>query len=365
MRHLLALVSFRIYPAKMGGQKGVALFYQYLEKHFDITIAASKDNAGENIIACLYPNKKSFLNFLPLQKLEKLVITKKIDLTIAEHSYTGWIALLLRRWTRKPFIIHSHNIEALRFKQMNRWWWNYYLRYERWIHQKADHNFFISKEDLQFALENFDLPPGKCSVVTYGVNQKGIKESVTKESLGFKSNEFVFLFNGTLDYIPNENAIDALLYHIDPILSERLSGYKIVITGNRARHQLIQKINKSQNFTYKGFVDHIENYYQAADLFLNPVSNDSGVKTKVIEAIAHNCTVISFKGGASGIEKALTGEKLITVANDDYKDFVQQIIIAINKKPSSTPQAFFDNYYWANIAAKAAKTIEEVIQQHA
>jgi hypothetical protein len=60
---------------------------------------------------------------------------------MAEHSYAGWIALLLKRSNHVPFIIHSHNLEAIRFRHMQRWWWKGYYHYERWIHQKADCNF--------------------------------------------------------------------------------------------------------------------------------------------------------------------------------------------------------------------------------
>ncbi|MER3463635.1 MAG: hypothetical protein C4329_03630 [Chitinophagaceae bacterium] len=365
MHHILALVTFNIYPAEMGGQKGVALFYNFLKRHFDVTIASSKQKIEDNAIECLYPNKKSFLNLFKVAQLKSLIKQNKIDLIIAEHSYTGWTALLLRTLTGRPFIIHSHNIEALRFKQMNRWWWKGYLAYEKWIHQQANHNFFISEEDRQYALTNFGLQARKCTVVTYGINQiRPQTKNITKQDLGLAENDFVFLFNGTLDYTPNVEAVNVLLTRIDSILKKHLSQFKIVITGRRATAAFINKIKQNTNFIYKGFVANIEDYYTIADLFLNPITNDSGVKTKVIEALSHNCTVISFEGGACGIDKKVTGEKLITVSNNDHHAFAKAIINQMQKEKQQTPQAFFDNYYWANIAAKASQKIEEVLHQH-
>jgi glycosyltransferase involved in cell wall biosynthesis len=315
MHNVLALVSFKVYPAEMGGQKGVALFYSFLEQHFRITIAATKNNERNDIEKCLYPNRLIFLNFFRLGRLKKIIADKKIDLLIAEHSYTGWLAWLLSKRTGKPFLIHSHNIEALRFRQMKRWWWKWYEKYERSIHRKAHHSFFISREDRDYALAHFGLDPDRCSVITYGVEFNTIPKHTqnTRQQLNLEEDTLLFLFNGTLDYQPNADAVILLLEKIDPLLRRQLNKYKIIITGRNASADLIQKVAQNDNFIYKGFVENIENYYGAATLFLNPITNNSGIKTKLVEAIAHNCTVVSFEGGAAGIEKEASGEKLLTV----------------------------------------------------
>ena len=56
--------------------------------------------------------------------------------------------------------------------------------YEGWIHRKADHNFFISKEDEEFAREKFGVRPGKSTVITYGVlpfDQPSNKKEIRKK----------------------------------------------------------------------------------------------------------------------------------------------------------------------------------------
>jgi glycosyltransferase involved in cell wall biosynthesis len=365
MHNVLALVSFKIYPAEMGGQKGVAFFYRFLEQHFKITIAATKNNVRNDIEKCLYPNRLIFLNFFRIRRLKKIITDKKIDLIIAEHSYTGWLARLLSKRTGKPFIIHSHNIEALRFRQMQRWWWKWYWKYERIIHRKADHSFFISKEDRDYALDNFGLDPDRCSVITYGVEFDTIPEDTQniRQQSGLEEDMPLFFFNGTLDYQPNMDAVILLLEKIDPLLRKQLNKYKILIAGRNASSGLIQKIEQNDNFIYKGFVEKIETYYGAATLFLNPITNNSGIKTKLVEAIAHNCTVVSFEGGAAGIEKEVCGEKLLTVPDHDHEKFATLIKINSGKEQPFTPAAFYETYYWANIATKAAVVIDKAIQK--
>ena len=145
MPNVLGLVSFRIYPTLMGGQKGVALFYEYLQRHVSVLLAGSMDNVPTERVQMqrmLFPNKRIYRNLFKQASLRQLVISEKIDVIIAEHSYTGWLAYWLHQKTGRPFIIHSHNIESRRFQKMKKWWWRGYRSYEGWIHRKAQHSFF-------------------------------------------------------------------------------------------------------------------------------------------------------------------------------------------------------------------------------
>lgn len=366
MPGVLGLVSFRIFPTHMGGQKGVALFYKYLQQHLNVVLAVSTDNQPTSIVKTeriLYPNKRIYRNFFKTDRLKQLIQSNSPDVIITEHSYTGWLGWMLHRGTGKPFIIHSHNIESRRFKEMKKWWWKLYHWYEGWIHRKAQHNFFISEDDLQFAAKEFRLPPSKCFVITYGIEKKDLRQDKIslRKQIGLSESKTILLFNGTLDYEPNYDAVVAIVDKIEPLLRERITNYEIVITGNRARNKLIQKMLTNPNVNYVGYVDDVDLYYQAADLFINPVSNDTGVKTKLIEAIANNCTAVSTEQGASGIKKDLCGDKLITVAQQDWNNFVDRIVECVKSKQTFTPQEFYDFYSWENITKKASEKILELL----
>ena len=352
----------------MGGQKGVALFYQYLNQHQNIVLAVSNNNQESKNVKVekiLYSNKKIYLNFFRLRQLKELIKKNSIDIIVAEHSYTGWLAWQLKKRTGKPFIIHSHNIESKRFRQMHKWWWRLYHHYEGWIHRKADHNFFISNEDLEFAVKTFGLHHFKCSVITYGIEKNLVQKdkSALKKELGINGHKTILLFNGTLDYTPNYDAVVALIETIEPLLRKRLTNFQIIITGNRAKKNLIEKMQSNKNILYAGYVDDADLYYRAADLFINPVANNTGVKTKLIEALANNCTVVSTDSGASGIRKDLCGQKLITVEDNNWNLFVDKTIHCLTSVQSAnfTPEKFFDFYNWHAIVRNASETIERIV----
>src|SRR6476620_2377872 len=115
---VMGLVSFRVFPTHMGGQKGVADFYRHLQQQLAVVLAVSTDNTESRevrIEKLLYPNRNIYLNIFRINKLKRLAAKESAELLIAEHSYAGWMAWLLASRLKKPFIVHSHNIESKRF----------------------------------------------------------------------------------------------------------------------------------------------------------------------------------------------------------------------------------------------------------
>jgi glycosyltransferase involved in cell wall biosynthesis len=366
MAKLMVIVSYKVFPAQMGGQKGIVKFFLYLKKYHSIQMVASFENevsvAYFPVEKMLYSHRKMALNIRQLFVLRKKIKKDNIDCVVAEHSYTGWMAYLLKKLTGKPFVIHSHNIEASRFRQIGKQGWKLYRHYEKWIHRKADFNFFITEEDQQVALQQFGLPKSKCAVIPYGIDEfKKVKnaENKVKALYGIEST-YLFYFNGTLDYLPNTRAVENLIDSVCPLLDRKNLCYTLVISGNRLSPMLQNKIENVQNIRYLGFVDDVEMLYQASDLFLNPVINDSGVKTKVIEALANHCTVVSTESGATGIPCRLCGDKLKTAEDNDWKGFVNKMVECLNKPFKETPATFFYHFSWNNIAQKAAEKIEAI-----
>ena len=141
-------------------------------------------------------------------------------------------------------MIRSHNIEAHRFRDMQRLFWQTYHSYEKYVHRKADHSFFITEEDLNYAITNWQLKPEKCTVITYGVKpEAGIDTSKPVlrrrilEYFKIPTNSLLFLFNGTLNYTPNTDALHIIVYELLPRLREKKISFTIFICGSDLSEQ--------------------------------------------------------------------------------------------------------------------------------
>lgn len=351
----------------MGGQKGIVFFYDHLRQYHDLVMAISGDNetthSDYRVEDCLYNNQRIGLNIFRINRLRRLIQTESVDAIIAEHSYTGWIAWILKKWTGKPFFIHSHNIEASRFRQMGKRSWKAFHHYEKWIHQKADFSFFKTEEEKTFALRNFALTEKACAVIPYGV------PTITKNPDAAQqvrqqfdiSTEFLFYFNGTLDYTPNLQAVEVILEIIDPLLQDAGIDYTILISGRNLSPHQEQKITDRQRIRYLQYVEDVNALYQASTLFLNPVINDSGVKTKLVEALANGCKVISTHSGATGIPSTVCDQNLIITKDGDWPAFVNAILSNLEPKAAEISPAFIHYFSWPYIAKKAAGYIQDVV----
>jgi hypothetical protein len=368
---VLGLVSFKVYPAHMGGQKGVTLFYDHLARHLDVSLAVSRDNRGladaaYPVHSLLYPNRQMAKNGVLLKQLESIIRSEKINCLIAEHSYTGWLAYLLGKRTGLPFIVHSHNREAQRFKLMQRSWWKAYDRYEAWVHRKAAFSFFISEEDRSHAISSYGLLPELTDVIPYGIiPPKGYGEARRQlyEQFGL-TGEVLFHFNGTMDYEPNMEAVGFLLNEVSPRLWKAGVSHSLLLTGKRLPPSLQEAVKRTPGALYLDFVPDINLVYQASDVFLNAVTNNSGVKTKLIEALANHCPVASTHSGAAGVPSHLYKEKLISTPDGDWDAFTDAAIRLARAPRYPTPPLFFEYFTWTNIAANAASHIKAVVTQH-
>lgn len=368
---ILGIVSYKVFPARMGGQKSIADFYQHLSSHTKVVLAVSKENGDTSgysyaVLPFLFNHWQGILNIFCIRRLRKIIRDQQIDVICIEHSYFGWIGALLRKLTGKPFIIRSQNIEALRFRDMRRAWWSVYEGYEKKIHRKADLSFFITEEDRQWAISKWQLQESKCTVITYGASpaelpaaeqRKDIRQQLLSQ-YSIPGNTRIFLFNGTLDYLPNTDALRIILNEIIPLL--RAAGYpfRIFICGKGLDEQWVQVLKAYPELIYTGFVENIGFYYSGIDCFINPVTLGGGIRTKLVEALSHNQSAISTHSGAHGIDTGLTGEKLVIVPDYDWQAFAAAMMYPDLSVYTAVPGTFRQVFNWDGIVRKALLSLQ-------
>lgn len=372
MLNVLCILPYHFLPAKMGGQKCAYLDFQFLAKHVNLTCVTTKNNATSHtnfeVLNILSNSQTRYINIFYFFTLRNIIRQKKITHLIIEHPYYGWLALLLKWFCGVKFIIRSQNIEALRFKSVNKWWWKILWHYEKIVHQNANLSLFITDIDMDYALVNYPLHKAKCLLMTYGfeltnsptIEDKNKSKVEVKNKYQIAANENVIVFNGTLSYKPNMDALDAILNHINPLLMQNDSfKYKIIICGKNLPNSYNNLADyTSKNIIYAGFVDDINDFYKAADIFINPVMDGGGIKTKIVEALGFNVSLVTTQSGAIGIPPAITGSKMKLINNNDWASFAQAIIEIDTQ--INIPATYFQHFYYGNIAQKTFDAIQKI-----
>ncbi len=372
MLKVLSIASYRFLPPDMGGQKGIAYFNRFFSKHISFTCISVPENAANNteayeIVPLLGSGWFRYINPILFFRVRAFIRKNHITHVLLEHPYYGWLGYLLKKLAGIQLVVHSHNIEALRFRDIGKWWWKILWRYERGTFRAADTIFFISEEDRQYAIHSYGIPAGKSIVVTYGITtdhtpapeEKRKAKDTVAAIHGFDNSNLLLLYSAAFNYAPNLKALDDILQRINPALQQVSLQYKIIVSGSGlpAGYDNLRQY-QNNNIIFAGFVDDINLYFTAADIFLNPVSEGGGIKTKLVEALAANTNSVSYKSGAYGVPLSVTGNKLQVVADNDAGAFTGAVIRSVQYLGEDIPPAFPDHFYWDHIARRAAEKLQ-------
>jgi polysaccharide biosynthesis protein PslH len=370
MKKIAAIVPYTFLPAQSGGQKLISGFYNELGKHTSLHVFGTPENdtslkGNYNLEAVLSSSQFRYADVFSFFRIKKHLKQHSIEYLLIEHPYMGWLGWLLKKTTGVQLIIHTHNIEFKRFRSIGKWWWPLLKMYEKWVLKKADLVFCITDEDRNGFIKELSVAKEKCAVVPYGIPQQTapadkaeVKASVCKE-LNIPAETKLLFFNGVLNYTPNHEALNNILEQINPVLLNSSLQYKILIAGKNLPSSYDSLSEwQQQNIIYLGFVDDIDRYTKAADMMLNPVQSGGGVKTKMIEALGMNTTVISAETGAAGVSNDVCGEKLIVVNDNDWAAFTNAILKSVDSN-AMIPDAFYRKFSWGGIVGRVISLISK------
>jgi polysaccharide biosynthesis protein PslH len=366
MNNFLSIVWYKVLPPEYGGQKGIAYFNDSLGQKVSLSCFCSRNNQPDKVLSYKLRNELpvsrfQFWNPFVRNKILSFIRQQSFTHIIIEHPYHGWLG----KYKQKPgfrFIVHAHNIEHLRMKARAKLWWRLIKRTEQKAFALADHILFKTDADKIQAIRLFNIAPGKCFIVPYGIQEsrQPAVNTTIKEQLRKKYNlapdEKMLLFAATLDYEPNARALATIISIIIPLLQKKGFCFRVVICGSLPPKKIME-LNALPCITAAGFVSSLDNLMQAADVFINPVVSGSGIQTKNIEAVASGCNVVATHFAATGLPVYLLNEKVFVSPDNDWDLFTNNIITASALK-QNTPQLFYEEYNWENIIARLLTAIE-------
>ncbi len=369
---VLGIISYKVFPAQMGGQKYIVNYYTELAKNAKVVLAVSKDNQVERYtpyktLPFLYNHWLAFLNLIYVYRLCRIIKKERINVIMIDHSYFGWLGILLKWLTSKKLAIKSANIETLRFKDMRRIGWQLYDLYEGWVHRHADLNFFITEEEKQRAITRWNLMPQTCKTIFYGTKtthpaigeERKNYRRILLEKNNLSPDTKLFLFNGTLDYLPNADALYVILKELMYRLETSSAPFRIFICGNRISEEWAKALNDNPNIIFHGFEQNINKYYYGTDCFICPVTLGTGIKTKIVEALAHGQRVIACKKSGEGFNVAELGKQLTLIEDYNWKAFADAMLQLNMQEESTTPESFYRQFNWPSIVQESILSLQK------
>lgn len=132
-----------------------------------------------------------------------------------------------------------------------------------------------------------------------------------------------FLFLGNLSYPANAYGLSRLLSEAIPQLFATLPGARFDIVGGGASPALrAQAASLGERVRLHGFVDDLDGVLAQATALVAPVVYGTGVKIKVIDALARGLPIVTTPTGVEGIEVADGREGFV---REELADFVEPL----------------------------------------
>ena len=162
--------------------------------------------------------------------------------------------------------------------------------------------------------------------------------------------------------------IDAMLYFckdILPLIKEEIPDVKLYIVGYSPRDE-IRKLLENENIIITGSVPDVLPYIKKTEVYIAPLRIGTGIKTKIIEALACAKPIVTTSIGIQGLQ--VENGKNIIVA-DGPKDFAQKTIRLLKdsnmrKELSKNARELFEkNYKLSSVKNKIQKVYSDVISE--
>lgn len=225
-------------------------------------------------------------------------------------------------------VLFQHNVEAMIWKrhyevQTNAAKKRYLFRqwrkmfdFEAKACPKFDCVVAVSREDREMMQEQYGVK--NVYDVPTGVDTEFFRPSGEVER---KPHNLVF--TGSMDWLPNEDAIRYFTEEIMPRIKQTIPGVTLTVVGRDPYPALLELSKRDPSVIVTGRVDDVRPYMEAASVYIVPLRIGGGTRLKIYEGMAMEKTIVSTSIGAEGLP-VTNGEEIVLA--DTPESFADAVI---------------------------------------
>jgi len=264
------------------------------------------------------------------EKLIELLKNNRFDIVQLEGLYLAPYLNVIRENSKAKVVLRAHNIEYEILERYAEWeksllkklWLKIQARrlkkYELGVLNSFDGIVAITDRDAKIFKES------GCRIPIH-VAPAGIEIENYNPSEGKESDSLFFI--GALDWFPNQQGIEWFLKNVWPRVYEKFPNLKFYIAGrNPHLWKFSKKISKFPNVELIGEVEDAREFMGSKGVMIVPVFSGSGIRVKIIEAMAMGKIVVTTSVGIEGIDYGCVNSVLIA---DTVDEFIEKTVFAL------------------------------------
>jgi polysaccharide biosynthesis protein PslH len=249
--------------------------------------------------------------------------TKKWDVLHVEGGFVGGI---VPAGVSIAKILSIHDAEVLRAQEMLnceltvRQRIDYMVRklteprYERLVYPRFERCVLFADRDCEFNRRL--IPNAKFTVIPNGIDLDFYSpQPVQKEP-------HALVFHGHLSYPPNVQAALEFANDVFPLIRSQLPDAIFHLVGASPARE-IQLLASREGIRLSANLPDLRAALCSAQVYVCPVRFGTGIKNKILEAMALSLPIVSYPGSTAGIE-SISGEHLFVVRQPE--DFAAQVM---------------------------------------
>jgi glycosyltransferase involved in cell wall biosynthesis len=300
------------------------------------------------------------------RRLQEFLAHKKHDVVVCDFLLTAGAMA----WdTGVPVVIFAHNVETTiwrRHVEANRslLWKLAAQRESRTISNAerhftglADHVLTVSDSDRTSFLEY--LPEQKVTTIPTGVDLDFFRPGPPAE-------DATLVFTGSMDWMPNEDAVVHFSQDILPRIQRELPKVRFSVVGRNPSKKLLSLALVNPAIQVTGAVEDIRPYVHAASVFIVPLRIGSGTRIKIFEAMAMAKPVVSTSIGAEGLPVAHERELFIADSPTEFANRTVQLLkdSKIRQQMGNSARRLVESRYgWQQVADKFEQALLDITKK--
>lgn len=265
-------------------------------------------------------------------RLIRLLSESSFDLVQLESLFMTPYIATIRRYSKAPIVLRSHNLEhviqgrlAVGEKNFLKRPYRKFLAkqlqdYEMAVLDRVDAVVAISPSDAAHFADHGTRTP----IVTVPFALDPAEYEVEERTRGGK---ITFFHLGSMDWLPNEEGVHWLLDEVWPKVLAQRPHARLDLAGNKMPENLLRK--EVPGVRIRGRVKSAQTFMRDRQVMVVPLFSAGGMRVKIIEGMAMGKPVISTPIGAEGIEYT---EGLNILLGQSATEFAKHII-ALDEAP--------------------------------
>jgi len=299
-------------------------------------------------------------------KLISLLNQNKYDYILLETVYLTPYIPLIKRYSSAKVLLRTHNMEYEIWerlykganwgvsKLLYKWLAHQMFRYESFRLHDIDYLIAISIRELLMFKAFYPSLNGMVVPITWNAS----KESYQK-TLKSNAQNISLFFIGSLDWKPNQEGLFWFLSKVWPLCYARFPHLTFYVAG-RNMPDKIKQLN-IDGVIMMGEVKDAYSFVNQHDIAIVPLLSGSGMRAKIIEAMALGKVIITTSIGLEGIEAKDTYDVCLADSPEDFVNVIEFLLTHPNQMMQIGINAHYNimnNYESVTIGKKLLDSLD-------